>query len=84
VTPATRVPVLKPVGMPQWMPGTPVLSTYALRMSKEKCVMSQTIWSVILRNFELEMVDPMPKANYDGMVVGPKPCRVRYRRRKLV
>ncbi len=53
-------------------------------MLNENCAMSQTIWSVILRNFELEMVDPMPEANYDGMVVGPKPCRVRYRRRKLV
>ena len=31
-------------------------------------MLAQTIWSVILRNFELEMVDPMPEANYEGMV----------------
>lgn len=46
--------------------------------------MLQTVWSVLLRNFELEMVDPFPEPNYESMVVGPKPCRVHFKRRKLV
>lgn len=41
----------------------------------------KAILSVILRNFELEMLDPFPEANYDSMVVGPKDCRLRYVRR---
>ena len=41
----------------------------------------KTIWSVLLRNFEFEMVDPFPEPDLDSMVVGPKPCRVHYRRR---
>lgn len=43
----------------------------------------KTIWSVLLRNFEFELVDPFPEPDYESMVVGPKPCRVRYTRRKL-
>ncbi|GAB4822084.1 hypothetical protein N2152v2_009130 [Parachlorella kessleri] len=43
----------------------------------------KTIWSVLLRNFEFELVDPFPEPNYDSMVIMPKPCRVRYTRRKL-
>lgn len=43
----------------------------------------KTIWSTILRNFELEIVDPFPEPDYQSMVIGPKPCRVRYTRRKL-
>lgn len=41
----------------------------------------KSIWSVLLRNFEFEMLDPVPEADYDSMVIGPKPCRVRYTRR---
>lgn len=43
----------------------------------------KTIWSVLLRNFEFEMLDPFPDPDYTSMVIGPKPCRVRYVRRKL-
>lgn len=43
----------------------------------------KTIWSVLLRNFEFEMIDPFPEPNFESMVIGPKPCRVRYTRRKL-
>lgn len=43
----------------------------------------KTIWSVLLRNFDFEMLDPFPEADFTGMVVGPKPCRIRYTRRKL-
>lgn len=43
----------------------------------------KTIWSVLLRNFEFELVDPFPEPNYESMVIMPKPCRVRYTRRKL-
>ncbi|CAL8469499.1 g9040 [Coccomyxa elongata] len=43
----------------------------------------KSIWSVLLRNFEFELVDPFPEPDFESMVVGPKPCRVRYRRRKL-
>ena len=44
----------------------------------------KAIWSCLLRNFEFELVDPLPDADYNSMVIGPKPCRVRYTRRKLV
>ena len=44
----------------------------------------KAIWSVLLRNFEFELLDPVPDADYDSMVIGPKPARVRYTRRKLV
>ncbi len=47
------------------------------------CLQIKTIWSLLLRNFEFELVDPFPEADYDSLVVGPKPCRVRYRRRVL-
>lgn len=43
----------------------------------------KSIWSVLLRNFEFELLDPVPEADYESMVIGPKPCRVRYTRRKL-
>ena len=48
------------------------------------CMQVKTVWSILLRDFELEMVDPFPEADFDSMVVGPKPCRVKYRRRKLI
>ena len=40
--------------------------------------------SVLMRNFEFELLDPLPEPDYNAMVIGPKPCRVRYIRRKLV
>ena len=43
----------------------------------------KTIWSVLIRNFDFEMLDPFPEADFTGMVVGPKPCRIQYTRRKL-
>lgn len=44
----------------------------------------KTILSIMLRNFEMELVDPFPEADYTSMVVGPKPCRIHFRRRQLV
>jgi len=35
------------------------------------------------RSFDFELLDPVPDADYDSMVIGPKPCRVKYVRRKL-
>jgi hypothetical protein len=43
----------------------------------------KSIWSVMLRNFDFEMLDPVPAPDYDSMVIGPKPARIRYTRRKL-
>jgi len=43
----------------------------------------KAIWAVLLREFELELVDPVPEADYESLVVGPKSGRVRYRRHKL-
>ena len=44
----------------------------------------KTIWSVLLRSFEFELLDPVPEPNYTSMVIMPKACRVRYTRKKLV
>jgi sterol 14-demethylase len=44
----------------------------------------KTIWSILLRNFEFEFIDPFPEADYASLVVGPKPCKIRFSRRKLV
>ena len=42
----------------------------------------KTIVSLLLRNFELELVSEMPQPNYKVMVVGPMPgTLVRYKRR---
>jgi sterol 14-demethylase len=42
----------------------------------------KAIWSVLLRRFELELIDSDPEPNYATFVVGPKPpCRLRYRRK---
>ena len=38
---------------------------------------------MLLRNFEFELVDPVPEPDYTSMVIMPKPSRVRYRRKKL-
>lgn len=43
----------------------------------------KTIWSLLLRNFEFELLDPVPEPDYHSMVIGPKACRVKYRRRVL-
>jgi sterol 14alpha-demethylase len=43
----------------------------------------KAIWSVLLREFDMELVDPLPEPDYESLVVGPKSCRVRYRRRAL-
>lgn len=43
----------------------------------------KTIWSILLRNFDFEMLDPFPEPDFTSMVIGPKPCSVRYTRRKL-
>jgi sterol 14-demethylase len=37
----------------------------------------------MLRQFDFEALDPVPAADYDSMVIGPLPARVRYTRRKL-
>jgi sterol 14-demethylase len=42
----------------------------------------KVIWSVLLRRYELSLVDRQPRPNYTSLVVGPRqPCRVRYRAR---
>ncbi|CAI7847532.1 unnamed protein product [Closterium sp. NIES-54] len=44
----------------------------------------KTVWSVLLRNFELELITPFPPVDWDSLVVGPKgPVMVRYKRRTL-
>ena len=42
----------------------------------------KSIWSVLLREFEFELVDPFPEPDFESMVVGPKPCKVHFKRRK--
>ncbi|CAK0784520.1 hypothetical protein CVIRNUC_007724 [Coccomyxa viridis] len=42
----------------------------------------KSIWSVLLRGFEFELVDPFPEPDFESMVVGPKPCKVHFKRRK--
>lgn len=43
----------------------------------------KTIVSILLRKYEIDLVDPMPTPNYRAMVVGPtQPLRIRYRLRK--
>lgn len=44
----------------------------------------KVIWSMIIRNFDLDLHGQLPEPDYIAMVVGPKPpCKIRYRRRKL-
>jgi sterol 14-demethylase len=44
----------------------------------------KVIWSVLLRQFELELAQPKYEPNYATFVVGPKqPCPVRYHRRRV-
>jgi len=43
----------------------------------------KTIWSVLIRNYEFELIGDLPEPDYEGMVVGPKhPCKIRYKRRE--
>ncbi len=37
---------------------------------------------MLLRKYDFEMIDPVPEPNYNTMVIGPKPCRVKYTLRK--
>ena len=41
----------------------------------------KTIWSILLREFDMEMLDEFPEPDFTSMVIGPKPCRVRYTRK---
>ncbi len=43
----------------------------------------KAIWSVLLREFDFELVDPVPEPDYTQMIIAPKPARVRYTRRKV-
>ena len=41
-----------------------------------------TIWSILLRDFDMEMTTPVPKPAYNDMVVGPDgPIMVKYKRK---
>lgn len=41
-----------------------------------------SIWSILLRDFDLEPVGSLPQPDYTAMVVGPQePARIRYRRK---
>lgn len=43
----------------------------------------KTVWTVLLMNYDFELVEPRYLPDYQAMVVGPKqPARFRYRRRK--
>ena len=42
----------------------------------------KTIWSILMRNFDFELVDPLPLVDHSTLVVGPhQPCRVKYTRK---
>jgi sterol 14-demethylase len=44
----------------------------------------KAIWSVLVRRFDLDLVDRSPAPDYGTFVAGPRrPCRVRFRRRPL-
>ena len=41
-----------------------------------------TIWSILLRDFDMEMTTPVPKPAYNDMAVGPDgPIMVKYKRK---
>jgi Cytochrome P450 len=42
------------------------------------------VWSYLLRNFEFELLDPIPDKDLTCLVVGPKPCRAQFKRRPLL
>jgi len=42
----------------------------------------KTIWSLLFRTFDFELVSPMPTVNYEAIVAGPHhPCVFRYKRK---
>jgi len=44
----------------------------------------KTIWSVLIRKFDFELISPLAKPDYEAMVVGPKgECKIRFKRRAL-
>jgi len=45
-------------------------------------VQIKTIWSHLIRNFDLDKVDAFPEPDYEAMVIGPKKCKVRFTRRE--
>jgi sterol 14-demethylase len=49
------------------------------------CQQIKLIWTLLLRRFDFELVDPAPRPNYTTFVVGPRPPTVvRYSRRAAV
>jgi sterol 14-demethylase len=43
----------------------------------------RAIWSVLLRDFDFDLVESKYEPDYNRLLVGPRqPCRVRYRRKK--
>ena len=43
----------------------------------------QTMWTVLLSRFDLELASPLPATDHASWIAGPTaPCRVRYRRRE--
>ena len=43
----------------------------------------RAIWSHLLRNFDIELLEPTYEPDYSRLLVGPrKPCRARFRRKK--
>jgi sterol 14alpha-demethylase len=45
----------------------------------------KAILAILLRRYDFELVNPRVESDFHGLVVGPKePCRVRYRRRRVV
>ena len=62
----------------------PLEPSKSLKYCVVMCVQIKTIWSILLRNFELELISPFPEIDWDSLVVGPKgKVMLRYRRRKL-
>lgn len=44
-------------------------------------VQIKTIWSVIFKHYDIELVGDLPLPDYDAMVVGPKsPCKIKYKK----
>jgi sterol 14alpha-demethylase len=45
----------------------------------------KVIWTLLLRRFDFELIDPAPPPDYTTFVVGPRaPCRLRYRARSAI
>eukprot|EP00030_Apusomonadida_sp_AF-17_P002326 a339296_1180.p1 GENE.a339296_1180~~a339296_1180.p1 ORF type:complete len:495 (-),score=216.40 a339296_1180:25-1476(-) len=42
----------------------------------------KTIWSVLFRKYDMELVDPYPTPDWEALVVGNHPCRIRYSLKK--